>query len=751
MSSSMKFRARSRSAVSIGSNQLSKSSPSTEQAAAFMLSFVMAWSPVRRSNAGIRWVETPGDYATLNSNHSRDATPAFPGEDSPANTTYGPSNPFDATPAQVRAAVDDTNLSVTGTGIKIGVMSNSFNSENLPAADLGYGTVLPQSTMVKDLQDDTSTGGEDEGRAMMQIVHDIAPGASLDFYTADIGYGTSQWDQDFANGIQALWNDGCKIICEDISVVDAPWFQSGVIAQEIQAFEQAGGIFIACAGNQASAGYQSAWSSTSIVVNGTTYSDALNFGTAQNPTPFQNVTVPPNTPTDPASFMVQWAQPWGDATTDLELIVSQNGVIKYTATIANNASGETNDPMIDPGAGIGSDGDAFVSSSTQTYQVSIINLSGTNPSLVKYIAYGDGTPITIAGANAGTLSGDNASPYEITVGAVSAGNTPAFGNAITSEPFSSSDLGTQWLFNSNGTALSSPLQFSPIALSGVDDINTSDVVNGTNYNPDFSDFFGTSAATPSVAGVVALMLQTNPNLTEPQVDQILQASAVSMGTTSAITAVAGAGLVQANVAVADAADTGVLWVDDSSGVIGEVNSATGAVTVVGNSGQILTDMAFNARGQLFGVTYTALYSINPATGAASLIGDLNAGSGDINGLAFSSTGVLYGVSGATDQLYSIDTQTGQATALSGTLPASSAGAIAFDDGNPYLSDSNGDLDELTITGSAVSATVVGSIGFSNVLGLSTGPFGVLYGVSGTELIAINPVTGAGTLVLNYSG
>src|SRR3974377_89298 len=74
MGVSMNVRAPSRSAFSIGSNQLSKSSPSTEQAAAFMLSFVMAWSPVRRSNAGIRWVETPGDYATLNSNHSRDAT-----------------------------------------------------------------------------------------------------------------------------------------------------------------------------------------------------------------------------------------------------------------------------------------------------------------------------------------------------------------------------------------------------------------------------------------------------------------------------------------------------------------------------------------------------------------------------------------------------------------------------------------------------------------------------------------------------
>ena len=35
---------------------------------------VMAWSPVRRSNAGIDGVEHPGDYATLNSNQLRDGT-----------------------------------------------------------------------------------------------------------------------------------------------------------------------------------------------------------------------------------------------------------------------------------------------------------------------------------------------------------------------------------------------------------------------------------------------------------------------------------------------------------------------------------------------------------------------------------------------------------------------------------------------------------------------------------------------------
>jgi hypothetical protein len=34
----------------------------------------MAWSPVRRINAGLVRVEAPGDYATLNSNQLRDAT-----------------------------------------------------------------------------------------------------------------------------------------------------------------------------------------------------------------------------------------------------------------------------------------------------------------------------------------------------------------------------------------------------------------------------------------------------------------------------------------------------------------------------------------------------------------------------------------------------------------------------------------------------------------------------------------------------
>src|SRR5437763_16047883 len=63
-------RTRSRRPASIGSNQLSKRS-------GCVLMIVMAWSPVRRFNAGRFEVEHPGDYATFNSYQPRYGTPTL--------------------------------------------------------------------------------------------------------------------------------------------------------------------------------------------------------------------------------------------------------------------------------------------------------------------------------------------------------------------------------------------------------------------------------------------------------------------------------------------------------------------------------------------------------------------------------------------------------------------------------------------------------------------------------------------------
>ena len=97
------------------------------------------------------------------------------------------------------------------------------------------------------------------------------------------------------------------------------------------------------------------------------------------------------------------------------------------------------------------------------------------------------------------------------------------------------------MFANNGTALSSPDVLSPVAVSGVDDIATT-VPGG------LSDFYGTSAASASLAGVAALLLSANPNLTPAQVEQIMEETAMPM----ANSAVSGAGLVNVDAAVAAA-------------------------------------------------------------------------------------------------------------------------------------------------------------------------------------------------------
>ena len=419
-----------------------------------------------------------------------------------------------ATAAQVLAALDESGLSVNGSGIKVGVLSDSFNDLGGAAADEASGA-LPSSVQV--LQD-LASGGTDEGRAMLQIIHDIAPGASLAFYTA------FNSEQDFANGILALANAGAKVIVDDVGYSDEPFFQNGVVAQAIQTVEAEGVTYVTAAGNDGSNGYQAAWTPISGTFDGHSLADAESFGGSLT----QTITVNNEGTGDTIPLVLEWNQAFGAATSDLELLVFHNGTLVGTAT--NRTSGEPSNPWVE-----------YDFAASATYQVAIENLSGPNPGLIKEITWGDGLPATISGANAGTVIGHAMTPGAIPAGAVSAADTPAFGFTPSSESFSSSGLGTELLFANNGTALSSPLLLNPVAVSGIDDIATT-VPGG------LSDFYGTSASSASLAGVAALILSADPNLTPAQVEQIMEQTALPMGNS----AVAGAGLAQVNPAVAAA-------------------------------------------------------------------------------------------------------------------------------------------------------------------------------------------------------
>src|SRR5262249_52733593 len=111
-----------------------------------------------------------------------------------------------------RASTARGTFNVNGTGIKIGVLSDGVT--NLAASqasgDLGTVTVLPGQT-----------GSGDEGTAMLEIIHDLAPGAQLFFATADPTI------TQFAQNIRDLRTAGCDIIVDDVGYfVESP-FQDG--------------------------------------------------------------------------------------------------------------------------------------------------------------------------------------------------------------------------------------------------------------------------------------------------------------------------------------------------------------------------------------------------------------------------------------------------------------------------------------------------------------------------------------------
>ena len=480
------------------------------------------------NSGGFATAALAADPATSASAQVALAAPANPAHETSGPITEASVGAGGAKAAQVQQALDESGLNVNGTGIKVGVLSDSFNDLGGAAADEADGA-LPSASHIQVLEE-LASGGTDEGRAMMQIVHDIAPGASLAFYTA------FESEQDFANGILALAAAGCKVICDDVSYFDEPFFQNGVVAQAIKTVEAEGVTYVTAAGNNASNGYQAPWTPISGSFDGTYLTDTESFGGKV----VQTVTINTEGTNDTVPLILQWNQPYGAATSDLEVLVFHNGIL-YGEFSNINAGQEPNNPLVD------------VQLPSGTYQIAIENLSGPNPGLIKEITSGDGFPATISGANTGTVVGHAMAPGAITAGAVSAADTPAFGFNPASESFSSSGAGSELLFADNGTALSSPDVINPVAVSGIDDVATT--VSGS-----LDDFYGTSAASASLAGVAALLLSANRDLTPAQVEQIMEATALPMSDS----AVSGAGLVQVDPAVA-ASEALIRKVIESSG------------------------------------------------------------------------------------------------------------------------------------------------------------------------------------------
>jgi hypothetical protein len=197
-----------------------------------------------------------------------------------------------------------------------------------------------------------------------------------------------------------------------------------------------------------------------------------------------------------------------------------------------------------------------------------------------------------------------------------------------------------------------------------------------------------------------------------------------------------------------------LWIDDVSGNIGLVDITTGTVSKVNNTGQDLTDIAF-VGNQMYGTTFTGLFSINDTTGGATAIASWGFGGGGMNALVGNGTG-LVAASNATDIVYTATTL-GGVTAQT-TVPLPSAGDLAFGkNGNLYESAT----DAATFDSALVDVTTGKEIGlftlfgtpdnFGAVYGLATDSSGTTYAVDGTTIYSVNLTNAVLTPVLNYGG
>jgi hypothetical protein len=153
---------------------------------------------------------------------------------------------------QMNASGARSSLGVDGTGVTVGILSDSFDRSTTAAThaatdvstgDLpGPGNPCGSPNPVKAL-DDSNVGGEDEGRAMIQIVHDLAPGASIDFASASAGI------LPFAANIRALANAGANVIADDVGYFEEPFFQDGPVAQAANEVTAKGDVYLSADGN----------------------------------------------------------------------------------------------------------------------------------------------------------------------------------------------------------------------------------------------------------------------------------------------------------------------------------------------------------------------------------------------------------------------------------------------------------------------------------------------------------------------
>ncbi len=434
-----------------------------------------------------------------------------------ARPSYQPVTNVGATTSQgdaaMRADIARSTFGVDGSGVTIGILSDSYDigpgsaASDIASGDLpGPGNPNGFTTPVNVLSD---RSGSDEGRAMAQLIHDVAPGAELAFHTAFNGQA------DFASGILELQSvAGAEVIVDDVIYFAEPMFQDGIIAQAIDTVVANGSSYFSSAGNNGRDSWEGGFTPSGVFQSGTELHD---FDPGPDVDTLQSITV---SPFSTVRLSFQWDSPFfsvsggAGSPNDLDVFIfDSTGSSLVASTTTNNIGGDA----------------VEVFSFNNNTGSSLLNIAigldgGPAPGLMKWVSF-DTITVNEYATNSATAYGHANAAGASAVGAAEYSDTPAFGvSPPVIESFSSAG-GIPILFDTAGNPVND-LRAKP-------NITAPDGTNTTFFGFDsdsdgFPNFFGTSAAAPHAAAVAGLMLELTPMATPAEIYDALESTAIDM-------------------------------------------------------------------------------------------------------------------------------------------------------------------------------------------------------------------------------
>ncbi len=457
----------------------------------------------------------------------------------------------------LRSASARSTYGIDGSGVTVGVISDSFDTLGGAAADVVSGDLPPTGVQV--------VGGEspycgtvifctDEGRAMLQIVHDMAPGAALQFHT---GMASKA---DYANAITGLAAAGADVIVDDLLYLNEPMFQDGIVAQAVDAVVAGGTAYYSAAGNSGKKGYEGPFVDSGVVFCIEFFEpigdcDPIyervgrmhDFDPGPGVDLYQSITVPED---GVLTIALQWDEPFGGAGPRSDhdiLLLDETGGIFYEISANDNVTTREGWEVLQ-----------FQNAEVLYYGTSFnivityddVDSNGPPAKLMKMVVFGSsGITLNEYAPGSATLFGHVNAAGATAVGAAFYLDTPEYGVAPPAlQPYSALG-GTPILFSTSGARLAAPIVRSKPEITAVDGVNTTFFFDDSYGNDGIDDFFGTSAAAPHAAGIAALMLEARPGSTPQQLKSAVETTAIDMNA-AGFDHESGFGLIQADAAIA---------------------------------------------------------------------------------------------------------------------------------------------------------------------------------------------------------